>query len=838
MSKASPVGKRAQEEGKVVPDTDPVLEEIQGSEPLQEVVSGEVVTRETAGAADINRPQGRVVGIDGAGVEDEAEASNGEGKGEMKLVEAREEEADTGKEARFTELKNKEESELEDGSSSKESDHISKKIIGEVGIPEQIMVDSIEKTTAQDVDKSAGRSGLQEETLLDKRNVLDDPITNDASAYDQPEANIQAETTLKLSKKEQMRARLAAKKKAKEMSQEAKQSSAEQESSLLADSSSKEKSSGTSTSKLPKTKKPRSGRASPRAKDLHVELEPQMKNLSYFDTDDFIESVATYDRGLRHLYDRYRCAQVVTGRFVTFSEISSKWSLINFNELFRLCKDFGIVHTKGLGRQELKRIFIVCTDPKGNMQALTFEQFRKFLSLCADELLNTDKWRDKYPTVQSRVNALFFHMGLSEDKKNERNKRMRAFGGFMYGDGMLGGHDEVCLDRAGKSPFQGHDYTKGTASTDNILASIEYHEAEQEGDAELHPLGASLRTDKRIHNPFALSSEEEQDLLEKCGLAEPEESKEEAKRKAHWESIDSLNVVDLFAFKPLPRQKKPIPRSPPASLVAQAQDEVVPSTLADCPPVHSTKATRLRVASPCSATRSTAAQVSSKSPKAGPRRAGNASLKNQGGKKPHRGEMSRSRKFLNKLQQAKAKRKHGVAKRTANTCSIPKRVPPSHTYSPGHKSSPKPPFRKPNIARSTRSDPSRRQASKTRRSLSPARKQTYARSGQKPPESKSALSPTQQHAAQIHHAAQPYQQVVSQQAGMYVPPRGVGVPGIPGMMPGAPYVPFYAAMPYGTMPVSQPLVYPQQVQGHYGWVAQGGQQPLQPHQIGQQLPGQ
>ena len=651
-------------------------------------------------------------------------------------------------------------------------------------------------------------TGAGEEKATDTETVVQESVESKGTSPDQSK-------NAKQSKREQLRARLAAKKKAKALEQQepTEESSIEMEGDKELTQESEEVE---ETPTMPlqdserKKKQASEDRKNPVPRST-TSFESQNKNISYFDSPDFVESVSVYERGLRHLYDRYRCAQVVTGRFVTFSEISSKWSLINFPELFRLCKDFGIVHAKGLGRQELKRIFIVCTDPKGNMQALTFEQFRKFLALCGDELLTSDRWKEKYPTVQSRVNALFFHMGLSEDKKCERNKRMRAFGGFMYGDGMLGGHDEVSLDRAGKSPFQSHDYTKGGVPTHTILTSIESHEAEQEGDAELHPHGAPLRTDKRIHNPFSLSLEEEQDILHKCGLAEPEETKEETKRKAHWQSVHALNVSDLFSFK-LPPKPKPQPLPSADRPCSPAGEPCQPATI----DASTSKSPRTRGSSPPATARSNLAQQQSlrqSTKKASP--SASRLGKSRIGKKLTKGETSRSRKFLNKLQQAKARRNHGAKKRPPPSRTSPSAS--SHGYASAiHTSVSSKPHPRSHTQRKLR------QRSPVSRQPSNARSSSKPRSYLKPVIPKAA--PKSATSLVVPQQAPGYHAPPAPGTGVYTP-TGISMPAMPGMMPGAPYMPFYTAMPYGAIPMSQPFVYPQPIAANYAWAAQGVQQP-------------
>jgi len=165
-----------------------------------------------------------------------------------------------------------------------------------------------------------------------------------------------------------------------------------------------------------------------------------------------------YHSGLTLLYKRYSSS--LQGKTNTFEAISQNADTLNFLEFYRMCRDFGIAHKKGLSRVVAKEVFLSISKKSEDYKAVNFELFRELLVECANRLLQREQYAARYPTVERRAGALFHRMDLAEDRRAYLTKRMIAFGGFLGGDGKLGSHVDVGYGTAKSRRFSTFDYEK------------------------------------------------------------------------------------------------------------------------------------------------------------------------------------------------------------------------------------------------------------------------------------------------------------------------------------------------------------------------------------------
>jgi len=164
-----------------------------------------------------------------------------------------------------------------------------------------------------------------------------------------------------------------------------------------------------------------------------------------------------YDSGLQIVFKRYSIAQQNKGHQGTFEEIGSHWSRLDFVKFYRLCKDFGIAHRKGLDRMRLKQIFLAVSKKGVDYKFLDFKQLREVLVVCAEEILSKKPFSERYQTLPVRARAVFHRMDLADERRAFLTKRMLGFGGFQGGDGKLGGHAAAPVE-AKDSEFSNFDF--------------------------------------------------------------------------------------------------------------------------------------------------------------------------------------------------------------------------------------------------------------------------------------------------------------------------------------------------------------------------------------------
>lgn len=170
-----------------------------------------------------------------------------------------------------------------------------------------------------------------------------------------------------------------------------------------------------------------------------------------------------YHNGLLLVFKRYGAALHPKG---TFEEIYTEANNLDFVKFYRMCRDFGIAHKKGLSQMALKHIFLQESKRGQDYKKIEFEQFRQVLVLCADELLSREPFIERYRTLPTRVRALLHRMDLADERRNILTKRMLAFGGFRKGDGKLGGHNEAGIPTRFSKEFSSFDYEKATKNVD------------------------------------------------------------------------------------------------------------------------------------------------------------------------------------------------------------------------------------------------------------------------------------------------------------------------------------------------------------------------------------
>ncbi|CAK9114455.1 Hypothetical protein (Fragment) [Durusdinium trenchii] len=161
----------------------------------------------------------------------------------------------------------------------------------------------------------------------------------------------------------------------------------------------------------------------------------------------------TYDGGLRFVYRRYCRSKHLGGSKKTFDDISAHGDMLDFDKVNRLCRDFGLVHKKGLSVPQCKAMFLRVAKQGNDFTRIGFEQFRDLLVLCAEELLTREPWVERYNSMSTRVRALFHRMDLADSHRADLTKRLVAFGGFRGGDGKLAGHIDVPIGTAHSPAF-------------------------------------------------------------------------------------------------------------------------------------------------------------------------------------------------------------------------------------------------------------------------------------------------------------------------------------------------------------------------------------------------
>ncbi|GBG26998.1 Hypothetical Protein FCC1311_032212 [Hondaea fermentalgiana] len=256
------------------------------------------------------------------------------------------------------------------------------------------------------------------------------------------------------------------------------------------------------------------------------------------------ELFRVYASGLDLVFRRYASAVIVTG--TTFEHMAVEAECMDFVKFYRMCRDFGVAHAKGLSQVQLKHLFLQVSKRGHDYKKIGFQQFRHVLVLCAEALLSREPFAVRYTTLVSRARALFHRMDLGDDRRAILTKRMLAFGGFHCGDGKLGGRKEAGIPSKSSKEFTSFDYHQDFKSVDEqgrMLGLIDLFGRPGEPDTPPAPAKGTrtsridplARDQKKLHctNPYHLNAREKAALASALGIA--------------------VNDPDLEQFSPLPQ---------------------------------------------------------------------------------------------------------------------------------------------------------------------------------------------------------------------------------------------------------------------------------------------
>lgn len=164
------------------------------------------------------------------------------------------------------------------------------------------------------------------------------------------------------------------------------------------------------------------------------------------------ELFRVFNNGLLCVFNRYATSHGLKNG--TFGAMSEQSSQLHFPKFYRMAKDFGIAHKRGMNQWQLKHLFNVIAKTGNNLVWIGFKQFRLVLVHCANVLLSRSPWCDRYTDIEHKLRALFLRMDLGEDKRASLLSKMQGFGGFHRGDGKLATHAETRLPENSKAPIK------------------------------------------------------------------------------------------------------------------------------------------------------------------------------------------------------------------------------------------------------------------------------------------------------------------------------------------------------------------------------------------------
>ena len=152
-----------------------------------------------------------------------------------------------------------------------------------------------------------------------------------------------------------------------------------------------------------------------------------------------------YEEGIKHLFQFYARSKGKPGKSANFGDISAHCSMMNAAEFLRMSRDFGLAKLPGMSKTALKKVYRNHADRSSGLKGLYVHQLGPCLAECADVALLQSKHSSKFKSQAERANALMYKMDLSDDRRRYLNNRMRGFGAFQAGDGILAGHQEAVL---------------------------------------------------------------------------------------------------------------------------------------------------------------------------------------------------------------------------------------------------------------------------------------------------------------------------------------------------------------------------------------------------------